>query len=219
MSYLLTWSVCYWFSEELLFLVAKPFLLVTSLHFISTQLTESFNTYLSSSCLCALFFCSPYCVYQMWCFLIPSTFQSHRQYYSHYCQISFLSFLLCVWLSHGILLPTLWHFLSNYNTTSTTVFVIQLQPRIYDFILLTYRFFFLAALCSQIPIFILYFIQAQVIQLKQCIQHRKLVWFVCVLLGAFLTPPECQFITTFSLGIIIETTFVFAYIQCEYQKA
>jgi Sec-independent protein secretion pathway component TatC len=131
------------------------------------------------------FFCSPYCVYQMWCFLIPSTFQSHRQYYSHYCQISFLLSSCVCGLSHGILLPTLWHFLSNYNTTSTTVFVIQLQPRIYDFILLTYRFFFLAALLFSNTYTSLYFIQAQVIQLKQCIQHRKLVWFVCVLLGAF----------------------------------
>uniref|UniRef100_UPI0031F3A1A1 Sec-independent protein translocase protein n=1 Tax=Zygnema cf. cylindricum TaxID=3142258 RepID=UPI0031F3A1A1 len=216
---LLTFVCCYTFSEELLFLLAKPFLLVSKPNsaFISTQLTETLNTYVTSAVLLCLCACTPYCLYQVWCFFIPSCNQTQRGQLNRLFVLSALSLICVVSVSFMWILPTIWHFLYNLNNTSTLL-SIQLQPKIYDFIMLTVRFVFLSSVCSQIPVILLCFIESNVICLQDCVQHRRSVWFCCVLLAAMLTPPDlwCQLTALVLIYVVIEFTIMYAFIRVHY---
>ena len=241
-SYTITFSFCFFFSEELLYLLAKPFLLLShpapltssfDFHnecvivssvktekssippFLSTQLTEALNTYVISSFLFSFVFCIPFFVYQVWCFLIPSYNETQRLQASQFLFLSFGFFVFFLSISFFLLLPTIWLFLYQLNNTSTNLFVIQLQPKIYDFIMLTIRFLCLCSIGSQIPVLVLWLVQLKTILLQDCVKYRSSLVFFCILLSSLLTPPDlfCQLLTTFFMLIIIELTFFYAFVQ------
>ena len=217
----LTCVCCYIFSEELLFLLAKPFLIVYKPNkaFISTQLTETLNTYITSSFIFSFVFCTPYFIYQMWCFLIPSCKQTQRTQLSSFCVLSAFAFVCVFSLSLLCLLPTIWSFLYKLSkNTSSNLLIIQLQPKIYDFIMLTIRFLFLSCVCSQIPVILLCLIEYNIIALQDFIQHRSKLWFCCVLIAALLTPPDlwCQLSALLFVYVLIEFTIMYALVRLHY---
>ena len=210
-----TFVGCYLFSEDFLFLVAKPYLkVIPDTAFLSTKLTESFTTYINSSVILALFYTIPVFVYQIWCFFIPSCSSETRNNLRWYALISGLMLLLVLEVCFNLILPIIWFFLAECSNTSSNIFQIQLQPRISDYCLLTLRLSLLFLICSQIPICFLYVIDK--IKLTNCIRYRKLIWLTSILLGALITPPEWQLLTSACFVIFIELTFFLGYVKCEY---
>lgn len=70
----LTWFTRYWFPEELISPLAKPFLILTlplDSYFVRTQSTEASPTYLATSSIACSYFVFPLISHQIWCFLIP----------------------------------------------------------------------------------------------------------------------------------------------------
>lgn len=258
LSYGLTFCFSYNFSEELLYLLAKPFLQLfqsspltleaacncfvaqscdveglshsvgeqkrltpTSPHFcsfISTQLTEALNTYITSCCIFSFVFCIPFFVYQIWCFLIPSCNQTQRQQVARYILLSVTFFVCFFSISLLFLLPNVWLFLYSLSNTSTKLFVIQLQPKIYDFIMLTIHFMFLSFMGSQIPVILLWLVELNKILLQDCIKYRSSVVLCCILLSALLTPPDfvCQLLTSVFILIVVELTLFYAFVKLHY---
>ena len=218
--FIATCVCCYSFSEELLFLLAKPFLIVykPNSSFISTQLTETLNTYVTVSIILSVFFCTPNLIYQLWCFFIPSCNYTERMQLSRMCLLSTLALFCMLLISAMWLLPTLWWFLYQLSNTSGNVFTIQLQPKIYDFIILTIRILLLLFICSQIPVFLIWLIECGIIKATDCIKHRKSVWFCCILIAAFLSPPDlwCQLLALLPISIVIESTIFYSIISFHY---
>ena len=165
--------------------------------FLSTQLTETLNTYLTTSLVLSCFFCIPHLVYQAWCFFIPSCYIYERH---SFIKIFFLSILFCFsafYFCVTCLLPNVWHFLYEINRTTTSIFVIQLQPKIYDFIMLTIRVLVSMFICSQTLVILITLIKYKKIHARNLIQHRKYVVFFAILVTALLTPPD--FVSQFSV--------------------
>ncbi len=126
---MVTCVYCYWFSEELLFVLARPLLLVQNNHsgFISTQLTETLHTYITSGLLLCWCVCTPYFIVQLWCFVIPSCNHTQRAQLKHLCFISATFGLVVVSVTLLWIMPTIWHFLYRWSSnTGTAVFIIQL---------------------------------------------------------------------------------------------
>jgi len=85
----LTWFTCHWFSEELIFLLAKPFLtLPLDSYFVCTRLTEAFLTCVTTSSVACFYFVFPFISYQIWCFLIPSCYGERRARYNQFLNLS-----------------------------------------------------------------------------------------------------------------------------------
>jgi Sec-independent protein secretion pathway component TatC len=121
-------------------------------------------------------------------------------------------------------MPNIWFFLyklSNANISPQELLIIKLQPKIYDFILLTLRLFFLASICSQIPVLIILFIEYNLITVQNCIKHRRTFFFFSALFAALLTPPDfwCQIATWLPIYGLIELTLFGALIRLQYKIA
>lgn len=68
----LTWFTRYWFPEELISPLAKPFLtLPLDSYLVCTQSTEAFPTYLAMSSIACSYFVFPLISHQIWCFFYP----------------------------------------------------------------------------------------------------------------------------------------------------
>nr|YP_009755787.1 SecY-independent transporter protein [Gonatozygon brebissonii]QIQ23065.1 SecY-independent transporter protein [Gonatozygon brebissonii] len=222
-SFILTCFFCFLFSEELLFVLTKPFLQVAKpkSFFICTQLTESLNTTITTSFILSFFFWMPHLIYQLWCFFIPSCKGSQRVQLAKYGNLSAFAFFFVFFLTFVWIMPNIWVFLYNLSNTSTNMLRIQLQPKIYDFIKLTLRFFLLASIFSQLPVLLICFLEYKKISLEDCIKHRKSAVFLSVLFSALVTPPDiwCQLAAWLPIYFILELTLFTALIQLEYAKA
>ena len=123
----LTWFTCYWFSEDLFFLSAKPFLILSYSGFICTQLTEALSTYVTISLISCFYFLFPFLSYQIWCFLIPSCYEEQRKKYNKFFYLSGFCFFLFFFVTFVEVVPNVWHFLYELNKTSTNLLIIKLQ--------------------------------------------------------------------------------------------
>lgn len=236
----------YNFSEYLLLILLRPFFRISesSSIFMCTQITESLNTYIATSLVFSVFCCAPYLFYQFLCFLIPSCKNAQRSQILKYCLLSIMALVSVFLLTYFLILPNIWHFFYQINfpeINSQNILVIKLQPKIYDFMVLTLRILFITLLLSQLPIFIFYLIENNLISCdyrrptspggSQYNRHalqwngspllaRKFFLLLSALLSALITPPDfwCQFIVCLSIYTLVELTFIISFIQLTYSQ-
>src|SRR5437667_405496 len=100
-------------------------------------------------------FVFPLISHQIWCFLIPSCYGEQRTKYNRFLHLSGSRFSLFLFLTLPRVVPNVWHFPYFMGATSTNSLMIKLQPKIYDYIMLTVRILFIPSVCSQVPVIVI----------------------------------------------------------------
>nr|P38459.1 RecName: Full=Uncharacterized tatC-like protein ymf16; AltName: Full=ORF 244 [Marchantia polymorpha] len=215
-----TWFTCYWFSEEFIFLLAKPFLTLPYLDssFICTQLTEALSTYVTTSLISCFYFLFPFLSYQIWCFLMPSCYEEQRKKYNKLFYLSGFCFFLFFFVTFVWIVPNVWHFLYKLSTTSTNLLIIKLQPKIFDYIMLTVRILFISSICSQVPVLVICLLESKGV--KTFIKNRRFFYSFFAFHSSFFYTPDiwCQIIACLPIYFIIELTIFYALIIQVYKK-
>ena len=219
--FFITFGTCYCFSEDLFFGLATPYLEISKTSFfICTQITESLNTYMTISGVLGLFFCIPYIFYQLWCFFVPSCTKNQRRVFSKIIIFSIMVFLFVLFGTFIWIMPNIWLFLYklSHASSETRFFLIKLEPKIYDFSILTLRILFITSLCSQIPIAVLCSIQYSLISIQTLIKSRRIIAFISILLAALVTPPDiwCQLSAWFFILFLFELAIFTGIVQLQY---
>nr|YP_010881135.1 Sec-Y independent protein translocase component [Pallavicinia lyellii]WIA66637.1 Sec-Y independent protein translocase component [Pallavicinia lyellii] len=215
-----TWFTCYWFPEEFILLLAKPF--PTSPHSdpssIRTQLTEALSTYVTMSLISCFYFLFPSLSYQIWCSSMPSCYEEQRQrcnklfYLSGFCSFPFF-IVTFVWV-----VPNVWHFSYELSTTSTNLLIIKLQPKIFDYIMLTVRISFISSICSQVPVLVICSLESRGVE--TLIKNRRFFMAFSLPAAALFTPPDirCQIVACLPIYFTIELTIFYASIIRVYKR-
>ena len=223
-SFFVTCAICFCFSEELFFGLAIPFFKVSkTCFFICTKITESLTTYLIISFILGFFFSIPYVFYQFWCFFIPSYYNNHRGKSLQIFIFSLFALFFTIIFTFNWILPNIWLFLYQLSNTKpgAEMFVIQLQPKIYDFSILTCQVFLIMSLCSQIPIVITSIILYNIITIKTIVKNRATCLFISSLFAAIITPPDlwCQLSVFIFVIVCFELALFIAIIRDQYKYA
>jgi Tat protein translocase TatC len=203
----LTWFTRYWFPEESISPLAKPFLtLPLDSYFVCTQLTEALSTYVATSLIACSYFVFPLISYQIWCFLIPSCYGEQRQKYNRFFYLSGFCFSLFLFLTLSWVVPNVWHFLYFVGATSTNLLMIKLQPKIYDYIMLTVRILFISSVCSQVPVIVICLLELRGLSVETFTSNRRFLMVFSLITAALSTPPDiwCQIVASFFIYSIIE---------------
>jgi Tat protein translocase TatC len=215
-----TWFTCYRFSEEFIFLLAKPFLTLpySDPSFICTQLTEALSTYVTTSLISCFYFLFPFLSYQIWCFSMPSCYEGQRQKYNKLFYLSGFCFSLFFLVTLVWIIPNVWHFLYELSITSTNLLIIKSQPKIFDYIMLTVRILFISSICSQVPVLVIRLLESRGV--KTLIKNRRFFLVLSLFVAAFFTPPDiwCQIAACLPIYFIIELTIFYASIIRVYKR-
>ena len=213
----LTWFTRYWFPEELISPLAKPFLtLPLDSYFVCTQSTEAFPTYVATSSIACSYFVFPLISHQIWCFLIPSCYGEQRTKYNRFLHLSGFRFSLFLFLTPPRVVPNVWHFPYFVGATSTNSLMIKLQPKIYDYIMLTIRILFIPSVCSQVPVIVIRLPEPRGLSVETSTNNRRFLIVFPLLTAALFTPPDiwCQIVARFLISLIIELAiFVASIVQ------
>nr|QIA60478.1 Sec-Y independent protein translocase component [Trichocolea tomentella] len=215
-----TWFTCYWFPEEFIFLLAKPFptLPYSDSSLIRTQLTEALSTYVTTSLISCFYFLFPFLSYQIWCFLMPSCYEEQRRKYNKLFYLSGFCFFMFFSVTSVRVVPNVWHFLYELGTTSTNLLIIESQPKIFDYIMLTVRISFISSICSQVPVLVIRLLESRGV--KTLIKNRRFFMVFPLFVAAFSTPPDiwCQIVACLPIYFIIELTISYASIIRVYKR-
>uniref|UniRef100_UPI00315DAF05 transport membrane protein n=1 Tax=Aeschynomene indica TaxID=48135 RepID=UPI00315DAF05 len=213
----LTWFTRYWFPEELISPLAKPFLTLSlDSYFVCTQSTEASPTYVATSSIACSYFVFPLISHQIWCFLIPSCHGEQRRKYNRFLYLSGSRFSLFLFLTLPRVVPNVWYFLYFVGATSTNSLMIKLQPKIYDHIMLTVRISFIPSVCSQVPVIVICLPEPRGLSVETFTNNRRFLMVFPLLTAALSTPPDiwCQIVAHFLIYSIIELTiFVASIVQ------
>ncbi|CAN1273622.1 Uncharacterized tatC-like protein ymf16, partial [Linum perenne] len=213
----LTWFTRYWFPEELISPLAKPLLtLPLDSYFVCTQLTEAFSTYVATSLIACSYFVFPLISHQIWCFLIPSCYGEQRTKYNRFLYLSGSRFSLFLFLTPPRVVPNVWHFPYFVGATSKNSLMIKLQPKIYDYIMLTVRISFIPSVCSQVPVIVIRLPESRGLSVETSTNNRRFLMVFPLLTAALFTPPDiwCQIVARFLISLIIELAiFVASIVQ------
>nr|YP_001315126.1 SecY-independent transporter protein [Chlorokybus atmophyticus]ABO15099.1 SecY-independent transporter protein [Chlorokybus atmophyticus] len=202
-SFFLTLLIGYCNSEDILYLLARPFLFLSLTenhsnhfplnpdgHFIFTEMAEGLQTYISSSLFITLYLWISLLVYQIWCFWVPSCYNNERKRFTKYCLFLLLLFLLTSFLTYLCALPIIWKFLLSFET-NTFFLKIHLQPKIYQYIRLTQKIVLYSGVClSILPVLLLILIETELLNCNTLIYCRQYFIFFAFLLSALISPPD-----------------------------
>lgn len=194
-SFFITFFACYYYSLELIYLFARPFLhskhhlFIFDKGFIFTNLTEAFHTTLKICFIWSFLFLLPLIFYQFWCFFTPSYVSFERARYKVFIFSAILCTLLGGFVFYFLVLPELLDFLLNFKI-NCPLFTIQLEARIDSYVRISSGVFLIVESIFQIPLLFYFLYIHGYVKSVFLSKNRKIFVLFFVLLAALLTPPE-----------------------------
>lgn len=216
-SCLCSFCVGYVYSQPLLFLCIKPFLLLESFRdFMYTDLTEGLQVALHISIVLAVWITVPFALYSMCAFLLKTLYEEERILFIRYL----LFFVWCVVIAFGtvwLYLPVFWQFFLQFEI-SQGFFQVHFQPKLVSYVsLLVSILFSLQWITCLIPCYFL-LIQKRWISPGWC--DRTSFLCLTILLASAIAPPDIgiQFVCTLFLFFTGEILYFIAILLQEYTR-
>jgi sec-independent protein translocase protein TatC len=218
-GFLFSLSVGYYYSEEFVFFFALPIRMTSVItEFLCTQMTEAFRTYLKVSFVVSFYVNAPLFIYHIWCFFIPSCTKQQTQSATRWLILSAILFCAGFLFAYWFVVPMIWTFFVNQCNPSISLLHFELQPRIYDYILLLFRIMLVFGLCSQVPLLVAWFIKQRAQKIAPRFQdhkllfYRKKILFLSICVAALVSPPD-----VWSQLILLLPTYLFIEIVIFYE--
>jgi sec-independent protein translocase protein TatC len=220
--FILSFIVSYIFVDEILYLIAKPLIVLSFFqrNFIFTNISEAFVTYLSISFYTSLISSIPLIIYNLWLFLTPGLFNFEKKFVGFFFFICFILFSLSLYCSYYMIFPFLCNFfLSFENIKETNLFNISLEAKINEYFFSLLQFILLFCLIFQLPLFLFLLIKLKVLNEKSLKDKRKIFWIFSFILAALISPPDIlsQILIAIPLIILFEFSFFFLILLNQYK--
>ena len=194
-GFLISFLSSYFYSLELLYLFARPFLhsnhhqVFFEKGFIFTNLTEAFHTTLKICFIWSLVFLLPVFFYQFWCFFAPSWYFFERIQYRIILLSAILLALLGGFTFYFLVLPELLDFLLNFKVNSP-LFTIQLEARIDSYVRISSGVFLIVESVFQTPLFFCFLYVYGYVNSAFLSSNRKIFVLFFIFLSALFSPPD-----------------------------
>lgn len=148
--------------------------------------TDGFMIYLKCSFLVAIFCTLPILIYQIWAFIKPGLTPKEAKSAFWYIPSSILLFLLGLSFSFFILFPMVLNFMSslNQNLGATETYGIA------QYFTLLFNIVFPVSLIFELPVVVMFLSRIRILNPTRLKRARKISYFILVIIGVSLTPPD-----------------------------
>ncbi len=208
-----TFSCCYIYSDSLIYLFIKPFLIKMDAHrFIFTSLIEIFFTYIKFSAIIAFLISLPFIFFQIWLFLIPGLYKYERKSLNIFIIFIILIFLISVSIIYFLILPNIWKFFLLFEQNNT-LFPLHFEAKINDYLFIMLSIVFNIVLCFQVPSILLLLTYFKIFDIKFLINKKKLFYLILLIIGTIISSPDIisqLFIISF-LWVLYEFSILILY--------
>ncbi|GIO28639.1 twin-arginine translocase subunit TatC [Ornithinibacillus bavariensis] len=148
--------------------------------------TDGFMIYLKCSILVSSFCTIPVFVYELWRFIKPGLTRKEARATFFYIPSSFLLFGIGVSFSFFILFPMVLNFMSsiNHNIGATETYGIS------QYFTLLFNIVFPVSIIFELPVIVMLLSRIGILSPDRLKKARKVSYFILVIIGVSLTPPD-----------------------------
>jgi len=206
LTLILTFMISFLCLEEIFYFLAFPIINLNPIelqHFIYTNITELFFTYIKSSMVLSIFLSIPVGYIHLWAFLVPGLYEFERKYLSYLMLSSLVMLAIGFLIGYQILIPLTWKFFLELEWSSPLL-LIKLEPKISEYFNIITKTIFFFMISFQLPIIFFSLINLNFISFKTLIYNRHYAILYALIIGALLSPPD-----VFSQMLIAIPTWIF----------
>jgi sec-independent protein translocase protein TatC len=179
------------------------------------RLTDPIKIFMQFSFIIAFIITFPVTLYQLWAFISPGLFERERKVTLSYIPISIFLFLSGLAFSYFILFPFVVNFMSRLADRLDINQVIGINEYFQFLFQLTLPF----GLLFQMPVIVMFLTRLGIITPDFLVRVRKFAYFILLVVGAFITPPELlsHLMVTVPLLLLYEISIIIS--RFAYRKA
>ncbi|MGD6834635.1 twin-arginine translocase subunit TatC [Bacillus haimaensis] len=170
------------------------------------RITDPIKIFMQFSFLIAFIITFPVTLYQIWAFISPGLYERERKVTLSYIPISLFLFLSGLTFSYFILFPFVVKFMSNLADRLDINQVIGINEYFQFLFQLTLPF----GILFQMPVIVMFLTRLGIITPAILVKVRRYAYFVLLVIGALITPPEIisHLMVTVPLLILYEISII-----------
>jgi sec-independent protein translocase protein TatC len=186
-GFLIIFVALFPFSNQIYQLLAVPAskYLPSTTHLVALEVTAPFFVPLKLTALVAFMFNLPNLVYQIWQFIAPGLYKPERKLLISVIISSFTLFILGITFCYCVVLPALFHFISNFIAPQIT-----LLTDIDKYLSLVLSLFMIFGIAFETPVLVFLLIRFGILSLEKAAKIRKYIFVGCFIVAAIVTPPD-----------------------------
>jgi sec-independent protein translocase protein TatC len=183
----IAFALCYAFIKQIVEILMRPLVQVLppGSTLVFTAVPEAFFTYLKAAFLAAIFFSSPFILYQIWAFISPGLYEREKKYIFPYLFVSSAFFVGGAFFCYFVFFPVVFRFFLSFASET-----IRPLPAIKDYLSFTIKLLLAFGLLFQWPPLILFLSRMGVVSSPFLARNRKYAILIIFVVAAFLTPPD-----------------------------
>lgn len=178
---------CYFFKEKLFEVLTIPLVVAMpeSSSMIFTGLPEAFFTYLKVAFFGAIFFASPYILYQVWKFISPGLYKSEKKHVFPFVFFSTIFFLGGSSFAYYVVFPFGFKFFLAFGTD-----FIKPMLSIKEYLSFSFKLLLAFGIIFELPIFMFFLSRIGLVNSKTLKTKRKYAILLIFVTAALFTPPD-----------------------------
>lgn len=188
------------FSNQIYQLLAIPAskYLPSTTHLVALEVTAPFFVPLRLTAMVAFILSLPNTIYQIWQFIAPGLYKPERKLLISVIISSFTLFILGITFCYFLVLPALFHFISNFKSSQIT-----LLADIDKYLSLVLSLFMIFGIAFETPVLVFLLIKFGILKLQTATKIRKYIFVGCFIVAAIVTPPDVLSQTMLALPLYL----------------
>lgn len=205
--FLIAFALCYWYSDEIFYFLAKPLINLwtqknKSRSFIYTGVSEAFLTYVRLSAFAGICLSFPYLIFEIWKFIAPGLYQNERRFFFSLLWLTPLLFLVGGYFSYHYVLPKAYEFFMSFESQKEVLGSIRMEVRVQEYLSFVTTLLFVFGLCFELPALFILLSKVGILTSQSLISRWRLAVVGIFALSAFITPPDILSMLFLSIPLI-----------------
>lgn len=188
------------FCNDIYQIIAAPIgkYLPANTQLIATEVIAPFSVPIKLAILIAIFVSLPNTIYQIWRFISPALYKQEKLIIFSVVVSSILLFIVGVLFCYFLVLPAIFHFISNFKMQQITM-----MTDIDKYLGFILSLFLIFGLAFETPVLVFLLIHFNIITIGTATKVRKYVFVGCFIVAAIVTPPDVFSQTMLALPLYI----------------